>query len=112
MNWGHDILVIFGGVPGTWNLLWGGVFSCLGFIGALIALYRKHKCHEPRCHRLAKHHVEGTPYTVCRKHHPAIPDKAVKGEIGRAHAQAQRIAVAAARPPLPEPVATPSRRKR
>lgn len=88
---GHSILVILGGVPGTMNLLWGGFLSCLSevtIIGGLLAIYRKHTCHEPRCWRLARHVVAGTPYIVCRKHHPGLPDKAVRGEIGRAYRNA------------------------
>ena len=112
MNIGHDVLVIFGGTPGTMNLLWGGAFSCLGFLGGLCAFYRKITCHEPRCWRLAKHHVPGTPYVTCRKHHPTVPTKAVKGQITAAHDQAQLIASSAVRRSAPDvPVAT-TRRKR
>jgi hypothetical protein len=89
---GHDILVILGGVPGTMNLLWGGFLSCItefAIIGSLAAVYRKHKCHEHRCWRFAKHHVEGTPYTACRKHHPDLPDKPHRGDIARAFEKAR-----------------------
>jgi hypothetical protein len=113
MNIGHDLLVAIGGTPGTWNLLWGGFFSCLGFLGGLAAVWRKLTCHEPRCARLAKHHVPGTAYVTCRKHHPTIPTKAVKGEITAAHDQAQRIASAVRRAATaPEPPVAATRRKR
>lgn len=101
---------------GQWNNynFWSGVGSDLGeltLVGGLVALYRKNKCHEARCHRLAKHHVAGTPYTVCRRHHPAVPNRASKGDIAAAHAQSERIAASATRTKPPaEPVAT--RRKR
>jgi hypothetical protein len=39
--------------------------------GSLMATYlRHHNCHETWCWRLGKHPIEGTPYVVCRKHHP------------------------------------------
>jgi hypothetical protein len=88
MNWGHDILVILGGQAGTWNLLWGGFLSCISefaILGSLAAAYRKINCHEKGCLRIGHHTVDGTPYKVCRKHHPDLPDKARKGDIRRAY---------------------------
>jgi hypothetical protein len=99
---GHDLLVILGGVPGTMNLLWGGFLSCLSefaIVGVLAGAYSKHKCHEKRCWRLAKHHVEGTPYVACRKHHPGLPGKARKGDIARAFEKAEALAALS----LPKP---------
>jgi len=90
---GHDILIWLGGTPGTMNLLWGGFLSCISevtIIGGLVAVYRKHSCHEPRCWRLGHHPVTGTPYVACRKHHPALPDKARPGDISRAYQKARR----------------------
>jgi|HubBroStandDraft_1064217.scaffolds.fasta_scaffold1031605_1 hypothetical protein len=92
MTWGHDLLVILGGQPGTMNLLWGGFLSCLSeftIIGGLAAIYRKHTCHERGCWRLGHHPVAGTPYVACRKHHPELPDKAARGDIARAYQKAR-----------------------
>lgn len=71
---------------------WSGFGSDMGeitIIGGAYAIYRKHKCQEHKCWRLAKHKVEGTPYTACRRHHPGIPDRPARGQIARAHADAQ-----------------------
>ena len=77
---------------GPWYGFWSGFGSDIGeitIIGGLVAIYRKHACHEPRCWRLGHHLVEGTPYTVCRRHHPALPGKARPGDITRAYHKAK-----------------------
>jgi hypothetical protein len=66
------------------------VFSSIGgdtaILGAITVFYRTKNCHEPRCWRLGKHQVEGTPYTVCHRHHPLLEgSKVEKGHIQRAH---------------------------
>jgi hypothetical protein len=48
-------------------------FASLSIIGLLIAQCRKHNCHVHRCWRIGRHLVEGTPYTVCRRHDPSGP---------------------------------------
>lgn len=78
---------------GPYYGFWSGFGSDLGeltIFAAVIGIYKKHNCHERGCWRLAKFDVTGTPYKVCRKHHPTIPDKAIKGEIKRAHAKLHR----------------------
>jgi hypothetical protein len=55
---------------------WSGFGSDLGeaaIFGGLIALYRKHNCHLHRCWRIGRHPLEGTPYVLCRHHHPQVP---------------------------------------
>jgi len=54
-----------------------GFFSGFGsdigevaIIGGLVAIVRKHNCHVHNCWRIGRHPVEGTPYVVCRRHHP------------------------------------------
>lgn len=77
---------------GPYYGFWSGFGSDLGevaLIGAVAGIYHKHNCHQKGCWRIAKFEVDGTPYKVCRKHHPTIPDKAVDGEIADAHAIAQ-----------------------
>ena len=56
---------------------WSGFGSDLGEVaifGGVVQLYRKHNCHAKGCFRIGRHQVEGTPYIVCAKHHPGIPD--------------------------------------
>lgn len=59
-------------------LAWSGALSDLGeltLIGGLAAVYRRHACHSKGCWRIGKYPVDGTPYTVCARCHPAVPDK-------------------------------------
>jgi hypothetical protein len=48
----------------------GGGFMDLALCGWLYAFLRKHNCHTKGCWRIGRHVVEGTPFVVCRKHHP------------------------------------------
>ncbi len=59
----------------------GSDISELLILGGIIQLYRKHNCHVKGCWRVGKYPVEGTPYIVCKKHHPATPS----GDITMAH---------------------------
>ena len=68
---------------GTPYLFWSGIAGDLPMFGILGVVYRKHTCHVDRCWRLGLHHVTGTPLTVCRKHHPAVP-----AQVTAAHVQA------------------------
>lgn len=61
--------------PGVYYGFWSGFGSDIqefAIIAAAIGLYRKHNCHVKGCWRVAKHPIEGSPYVVCRKHHPSI----------------------------------------
>ena len=64
---------------GTWYAFYSGIFGVLVFGGGLLAnayvTARKHNCHEPGCWRVARFPVEGTPWSACRRHHPAPPRK-------------------------------------
>jgi hypothetical protein len=76
---------------GPWYSFWSGIGSDFGeltIVAAVVGLYRHHNCHEKGCWRIGKFSVDGTPYTACRKHHPALPDKAAPGDIAHAHAGA------------------------
>lgn len=68
------------GAPRNYNF-WSGFGSDIGevtIIGGMVAIYRKHTCHEPRCWRLGHHPVEGTPFQACRKHHPTLKNEKPK----------------------------------
>lgn len=66
---------------------WSGFGSDIGEVtifGGIYMLWAKHKCHAKGCRRLGKHAVEGTPYIVCPKHHPDVPDDGPTAEhIGK-----------------------------
>ncbi len=58
---------------GPWYAFWSGFGSDIGevaIVGSLLAIVRKHNCHVRGCPRVGRHPVEGTTWTVCRRHHP------------------------------------------
>jgi hypothetical protein len=69
---------------------WGGDLGEVVIIGALWGAYRKHTCHVDGCWRLSRHHVEGTPYIACKKHHPTVPETVTAEHIADAHAVANQ----------------------
>jgi hypothetical protein len=66
---------------------WGGFGSDLGELAVLGLLWRKVNCHAKGCYRVGLHHVDGTPYITCKKHHPVHPGSAAATaeDIARAH---------------------------
>jgi hypothetical protein len=63
---------------------WSGFGSDLGeatLIGAVsVGVYtfvRKANCHSKRCWRIGHFPLEGTPYHLCKRHHPGVPAKGV-----------------------------------
>lgn len=72
---------------------WSGFGSDIGeltIVAGLIGIYRAHTCHTNRCWRWAKYPVEGTPYKVCRRCHPIVPDEGPSlAHIHDAHREAQ-----------------------
>lgn len=68
-NWiGHILGLDDAG--GGWYLFWSGFAADLGMFAAIAAYLRKHNCHQHRCWRIGRHPIDGTPFVVCRKHHP------------------------------------------
>lgn len=64
-------------VSGAAYGFWSGFGSDLGevaIIGGVIQLVRHHNCHVKGCPRVGKFQVEGTPYKVCKLHHPGTPE--------------------------------------
>ena len=96
MGVGHWLLNFFGisNLSGYGYGFFSGIGSDLGevvLIGAIIAVYRKHNCHAQGCWRISRHVVDGTPWVVCRKHHPVINDKApTADQIAEDHRLAQQ----------------------
>lgn len=92
----HWLFHVFGldKSTGPWYLWWSGFGGTverlveLGVLGGL--LYRRHNCHVHHCWRIGHFPVEGTPYWVCKKHHPEIDGAKLTHEhIIRAHRRAQ-----------------------
>lgn len=65
----------FWSTTGHWYAFWSGFGSCLSEFSILGLVFHHFNCHARGCWRIGHHKVDGTPYTVCRKHHPTMPDK-------------------------------------
>lgn len=57
---------------GQWYAFWSSFGGDLAYLGIFVVLYRKINCHTQGCWRIGHHRIDGTPFTVCRKHHPDI----------------------------------------
>lgn len=66
---------------------WSSFGSCLAYFGIFGLWYRKFNCHVTGCKRLGFHHVNGTAYITCRKHHPY--DETTVEHVHQAHADAK-----------------------
>lgn len=71
---------ILNGGPDRYYNFWSGIGSDLGeatLVSAVgIGVYtgvRKVNCHTKGCWRIGHHALEGTPYILCRHHHPGVP---------------------------------------
>lgn len=67
---------------GPYYGFWSGFGSDIGeatLIGAVsVGVYtgvRKVNCHTKGCWRIGHHLLEGTPYHLCKHHHPEVPTK-------------------------------------
>lgn len=57
---------------------WSGILSDIGeitLLGIAFGAWRHINCHVRGCPRIGRHPVGGTPYKVCRIHHPDVPNK-------------------------------------
>jgi hypothetical protein len=92
----NDILTFIGvyNPNSRWYLFWGGFGSCLTEFAIVTVVWRKVNCHAKGCYRVGLHHVEGTPYITCKKHHPVHPGNAsaTADQIAQAHADAKAAA--------------------
>jgi hypothetical protein len=72
--------IVHGG-PDEWYNFWSGFGSDLGeatlisavSVGVITGL-RKVNCHTKGCWRIGHHPLDGTPYILCRHHHPHVPN--------------------------------------
>jgi hypothetical protein len=78
--------VIHGG-PDPYYNFWSGFGSDLGeatlISAVLVGVYtgvRKANCHVKGCWRIGHHPIDGTPYVVCKHHHPEVPSGGVSHE--------------------------------
>ena len=103
----HGVRAVTGSFFWFWNpggkfyVLISGVVADLGLLGGLLLVFRKLNCHVKGCWRLGHHDVQGTPYKVCRKHHPDVPDDgATADHVAQAHRLATGKPAARAIPPV------------
>jgi hypothetical protein len=75
------------GGPDLYYNFWSGFGSDLGeatLISAVgVGVYtgaRKVNCHTKGCWRIGHHALEGTPYILCRHHHPDVPTRGASHE--------------------------------
>jgi hypothetical protein len=62
---------------------WSGFGSDISEFAIAVGIYtgvRKVNCHSWRCWRIGQHPLEGTPYHLCKKHHPDVPKGGAKIE--------------------------------
>ena len=87
----HAILVFFGvdNEAGKGYAFWSGIGCDLGIFGAIVAVYWKHTCHVHHCLRWARHPVGDGTLIVCRRHHPAVPNKITPEHVEQAHQDSQ-----------------------
>jgi hypothetical protein len=95
VNYFLTFIGVFNG-NSRWYLFWGGFGSCLSELAILGLVWKKINCHAKGCYRVGLHHVDGTPYITCGKHHPTHPGSgpATAEEIADAHAMAHAAAPA------------------
>jgi hypothetical protein len=63
------------------------IVASLGFSGAIITLWRHVNCHVEGCAWVGRYAVDGTPYKVCKTHHPAVPDAVTAEHVADVHAK-------------------------
>jgi len=76
------------GGPDVYYNFWSGFGSDLGeatLISAVgLGVYtgvRKVNCHTKGCWRIGHHPLEGTPFILCRHHHPHVPNTGATHEV-------------------------------
>jgi hypothetical protein len=78
---------IINGGPDHYYNFWSGFGSDLGEATLITAVgvgvytgVRKVNCHSKGCWRIGHHALEGTPYILCRHHHPGVPSRGASHE--------------------------------
>ena len=86
-HWFADHTGISNGGPDPYYNFWSGFGSDLGEVTLISAVaigvytgVRKVNCHTKGCWRIGHHSLEGTPYILCRHHHPYIPNEGASHE--------------------------------
>jgi hypothetical protein len=103
-HWFADHTGVTHGGPDVYYNFWSGFGSDLGEVTLVSAVcvgvytgVRKVNCHAKGCWRIGHHALNGTPYILCRHHHPEVPNTGASHEqILKEHRQ-HKAAVGAER---------------
>jgi hypothetical protein len=91
---------------GPYYGFWSGFGSDISEGAIAVGLYtglRKVNCHSRMCWRIGHHPLEGTPYHLCKKHHPDVPKHSARLEDILAQYQTYKDSQGAAAPAAPRP---------
>ena len=103
---------ILKGGPDVYYNFWSGFGSDLGEVtlisAVLVGVYtgvRRVNCHTRGCWRIGRHHLDGTPYVLCRHHHPEVPNEGASHAhiLGEYHRVRREAAAAAGSPRASSP---------
>ena len=86
-HWFAEHTGILKGGPDPYYNFWSGFGSDLGEGTLIVAVgvgvstfVRKVNCHTKGCWRIGHHPLAGTPYILCRHHHPDVPNEGASHE--------------------------------
>jgi hypothetical protein len=99
---------------GPWYGFWSGFGSDISEGAIAVGLYtgiRKVNCHSRMCWRIGHHPLEGTPYHLCKVHHPDVPRGGARQEDILAQYQKYKDGQASATAQAPAATKTPATRK-
>ena len=77
---------------GPYYGFWSGFGSDLGeisLLGGMLMAYKHLQCHDMNCRRFGFHHIGGTPFKTCKRHHPTGGNTV--DQIHAAHREANRV---------------------
>ena len=55
-------------------LFYSGFLGNMTIVATGFMAIRNMGCHQKRCWRVGRHRLDGTPYRLCSRHHPSVPD--------------------------------------
>lgn len=55
-------------------LFWSGFAGGVSLFGGALMFCLRHTCHVPMCFRIGKFGLPDSPYHLCAKHHPDVPN--------------------------------------
>lgn len=101
-NWFALHTGVLKGGPDLYYNFWSGIGSDIGEVTLISAVgigvytgVRKVNCHSKRCWRIGHHPLEGTPYILCRHHHPGVPNGGATHEHILSEHRKHKLALAA-----------------